>query len=199
MNSIKLLAAGLLVLLVAAMLPEVRLLARPAPQAGAMGTVAVVDLFRVLSEAKPFAREQEAIRRWIDTEKRTNLEVKKSEIEAREADLELLEGDPVQHRALLLEQNIAKVRFDHEYEYLEKERLRRITRGQRAAFDGARKAISEYATSHGISLVVQSREGPLEGLNQGELTSEMYLRDVLYAEASLDITDSVITILNTSR
>lgn len=199
MNSIKLLAAGLLVLLLAAALPEVRLLARPAPQAGATGTVAVVDLFRVLSEARPFTKEQEAIRRWIETEKRTNLEIKKGEIEAREADLELFEGDPEKHRALLLQQDIAKLQFDHEYEYLEKERLRRITRGQRSAFDEARKAIAEYARSHDIGLVIQSRKGPLEGLNQGELTSEIYLRDVLYAEASLDITDGVITILNTGR
>jgi len=205
MNSHKALLSGLAVLLIAALMPGLGLFARPGPPAapaapdGPGTRVGMVDLFRVLKEARPFIEDQEAIRSWIDKEQRTNLGVKKSEIEALDAELEMLEGESEQRRNLLLKRDLAKLRFDHEFEHLEQERGQRISESQKRAFAEVRQAVAEAAKADGIELVLQFRSGPLSGLNRSEITSEMYLRNVLYSEASLDITNSVITILDAKR
>ncbi|MBI4878513.1 MAG: OmpH family outer membrane protein [Planctomycetes bacterium] len=168
----------------------------PAPPGPGIG---VVDLFRVMTEARPFAAAQGAIREWIESEKRSNLDVKKGEINAKEAELEMFARDSEEHRKLKNEIEFAKLRFEHEFERLEAERMRRITAGQRQAFDEASAAVAEYAKSRGIFLVLQQRTGKLRGELDTDLTSEMYLRDILYSDALLDITDAVIRILDAKR
>lgn len=192
-------SAFLLLLLVVALWSLFQDRADPAPGQGLPKTVAVVDLFRVLSEAKPYVADQEKLAGWIEVQRRTNLEVKKGEVDAKQAELELLSGDSPERRRLMLELDQAKLLFDHEYGNLERERMKRITSLQKAAFADASRIISDYARNHGIDLVLQKRSTPVEGANQRELTSQIYLRDVLFADASLDITDRVITILNARR
>ena len=199
MNSYKALVGGLVILLTATLMPGLDLTARPEPPRAQASRIAVVDLFRILKEARPFAEAQDAVRSWIEKEQRTNLGVKKSEIESLEAELEMFEGDSDQRRSLVLNHGLAKLRFEHELEHLESERARRITESQKQAFAETKQAVAEYAKAQGIDLVLQFRTGPLAGLNRGELTSEMYLRNVLYSDAPLDITGSVITILDARR
>lgn len=199
MNTLKLLLAGLVILLTSALLPGLGLSARTESGPSENAKIAVVDLFRILKEARPFVESQAAIRLWIEKEQRTNLGLKKSEIEAVEAELEMFEGDSEQRRAMILNRNLAKLRFDHEFEHLEQQRGQRITASQKQAFAEIKRAVAEVAKARGIGLVLQFREGPLVGLNRGELTSEMYLRNVLYSDAPLDITESVITILHARR
>ncbi len=161
--------------------------------------IGVVDLSRVMLEAQPFAAAQDGIREWIEAEKRTNLDVKKGEITAKEAQLEMFARDSEEYRKLKNEIEFAKLRFEHEYERLEVERMRRITVGQRQAFDEASAAIAEYAKSRGLVLVLQQRTGKLRGELDTDLTAEMYLRDILYSDALLDITGAVIRILDAKR
>jgi len=164
-----------------------------------LAKVAVVDLFRVLAEAKPFVAEQDEIRRWIEAEKRTNLDVKKGEIAAKEAELEVFDRASPEYRKLANQLDFDKLGFEHEFQRLERERVRRITDSQRRAFAEATRVVADYAKSQGVTLVLQLRTGELRGEAQSELTSEMYLRDVLYHDASLDITSAVLRILDAKR
>ncbi len=166
-----------------------------APPAAAPTSVAVVDLFRVLRDAKPFLRDSEAIRAWIDSERRTNLQVKQDAIAAKESDLELLDENSPEARKKKHEIEFDRLALQHELEYLDSERVRRITDAQRHAYAEVRRASAAAAEARGLDLVLQRRSAELAGQNQSELNSEIFLRDILYHAPRLDITDDVIKIL----
>lgn len=175
-----------------------RAVADPTP-ARAPGPVVVVDLFRVLEEAQPFVAERESIRRWIDEQKRTNLTVKKDEIAAKEAELEMFQAGTEPYRKRRNEAEFAKLVFQQEFEHLEEIRLQRILTAQRAAYRKAREAIGEVAARHGARAALQLRSHELTGRDEQQLASEMFVRDVLWHDGSLDITTDVIRILDAPR
>lgn len=167
--------------------------------ARAPGPVLVVDLLRVLEEAKPFADRREAIRSWIEEQKRTNLGVKKEAIAGKEAELELYEAGSDPHRKLNNEIEFAKLAWQQEFEHLESIRVRRILDAQREAYARAREAVGEVAARRGADAVLQLRPHDLQGRDEQEVSSEIFLRDVLWHDASLDITSEVIRILDAPR
>ena len=174
-------------------------LASPPPPAAAPGPVAVVDLFRILEKAKPFDEDREEIRRWIDDQKRTNLTVKKDAISTKEAELELFDAGSAEGRKLRNQIDFAKLAFQQEFEYLEELRRARIQSAQKDAYRRAREVIQQVAKSRGVSVVLQLRPHELSGRDEAELSAEMFVRDVLWHDGSLDITGDVIRILDASR
>ncbi len=165
----------------------------------AAGPVVVVDLARVLQDARPFVDEREEIRRWIEEQKRSNLGVKSDAIEAKEAELELYEPGSEPHRKLRNEIEFAKLGFQQEFQFLETLRVRRIVEAQRRAYARARRAIGEVASRHGARAAFQLRPHELAGQDEQAISSEIFLRDVLWHDASLDITSEVIRILDAPR
>ncbi|MFG0318578.1 MAG: hypothetical protein ACF8XB_14985 [Planctomycetota bacterium JB042] len=165
----------------------------------ASGPIVVVDLARVLQDARPFVDEREGIRRWIEEQKRTNLGVKNDAIEAKEAELELYEPGSEPYRKLRNEIEFAKLGFQQEFQFLESVRVRRIVEAQRRAYDRAREAIGEVASRHGARAALQLRPHELAAQDEKGVSSEIFLRDVLWHDASLDITPEVIRILDAPR
>lgn len=157
--------------------------------------VAVVDLFQVLREAEPFRKSEVEIRAWID-EQKAALEAMKKDVDLLEAEVGSMSEDSPGYHERQAELEMRKLQFRQMFDARERERLRRIREDQRRSFEDARRAIAEVATARGIDLVLQRRSGEPDGADPAELTSEIYLRDVLYCDESLDITRDVLSILN---
>lgn len=156
--------------------------------------VAVVDLFEVLTKAKPFVQAEQELKAWIEQGKR-ELQALKDDIDKRTGELELFDPEAEDFRRRANDLDLKKLELQHKVDDLERERTRRILDNQRASFERVTKAIAEIATKQAIDLVLQTRSAALSGQKPGEVTSEMYLRDVLYRDAALDITSDVTTII----
>jgi Skp family chaperone for outer membrane proteins len=157
--------------------------------------VAVVDLHRVLTTAKRFEAGDASIRAWM-TEQKAALGKKQDALKAKKAELELFsKGSPERAR---VELEIAKATLDLDYEVAAADSARedRVVEHQRECFDAATRAIQEVAKLEGIELVLQLRTGPLTSVNQRELSSEIFLREVLAADGSLDITSRVLSMID---
>ena len=155
----------------------------------------VVDLVRILSEAKPFQREEGEIRDWIAKEKEQLKELS-LDVERRQRELDALAlGDESRVR-LARELDELKLRFRHQVEDRERERAQRIVGGQKRWFAAARRAVAEVARTRDVDVVLQLRHADPNGSQPEELSSEIFLTDVLYCDPSLDITPDVLKILN---
>ncbi len=161
--------------------------------------VAVCDLGRVLEEGKPFVEERARIAAWIDEQKRTNLEVRRDALEKHEAELDLYEPGSEERRRREDELAHERLSFEQELARLDRERRARITAAQRAAWEKARSAIAEAAAARGVRLVLQLRPRELEGETEERLSAEIWSRDVLWHDPSLDITPDVLRILGASH
>lgn len=156
--------------------------------------VAVVDLREVLTTAKPFQAGDQAIRAWIG-EQKAALKKRQEQLRAKKGELEAFSsGSPERSR---LELEVAKLSLDLDFEVAAADTARetRVVEHQRKSFETATEAVRSFAKEHGIDLVVQLRKGPLTASNQTELSSEIFLRDVVAADAALDITADVIKLL----
>ncbi len=157
--------------------------------------VAVVDVVLVLSTAKPFVAADTALRAWIDDVKRV-FKARDEELKKAAADLEVFSPDSEEFKSKSRELDRKRLEFQQDFEEKDRERLRRITDSQKAAWDQASAAIAEYAKAQGIEVVLQLRKGDFAGKTQEQVSAEMYLRDVLYADPALDITSTILSILN---
>lgn len=157
--------------------------------------VAVVDLHRVLTTAKRFEGGDASIRAWMN-EQKALLAKKQDALKAKQAELELFSKGSVERARIELE--IAKLTLDLDYEVAAADGMRedRVVEHQRECFEIATRAIQEVAKLEGIDLVLQLRTGPLTSMTQRELSSEIFLREVLAADGSLDITSLVLSIID---
>lgn len=160
--------------------------------------IAVVDLFKVLTTAKPFTTADDEIRRWIADQMKA-FEQRHNEIDAKQNELELFSGDGTQKRRLAYVVDRMKADLDFDLAEADRARNERIVNNQRSAFDAATKAVAAYAKSKGIEIVLQLRQGDLTAKTQSELSSEIFLREVLYAGDALDVTSDVIAQLNAGK
>ena len=62
--------------------------------------------------------------------------------------------------------------------------------------DAFKAAIRQVATERGIDVVLQLRDEEPAGTRPDQLSSEIFLTDVLHCDPSLDITADVLKILN---
>jgi Skp family chaperone for outer membrane proteins len=157
--------------------------------------VAVVDLFRVLAEAKPFRAADEEIRGWIEAEK-ARLQAASDEIARKESELEMFEVGSQEHVKRRNELELMRLQFKQRLEERDAERTRRIVENQKRSYAQASAAIEGVARQRGATLVLQLRAGDPEGKDPAEMTSEVWLRPVLYSDAALDITADVLRILD---
>lgn len=162
---------------------------------GEARSVAVVDLFRVLKEAEPFVKAEAELRAWIEAEKK-NLQGFQDDLERKQTELKLFQPDGPEYFARKDEVEQLQLRFRQAYDARERERERRIIANQRRSFEDSRRAIAEAAAASGVDIVLQLRAGDPSGKRPDEVTSEIYLRDVLYHDPALDITVDVLRILN---
>jgi len=157
--------------------------------------VAVVDLFRILKEAKPFVKAEQDLRAWIAEEKKA-LQGLSDQVEQKQNELSLFAPNSPDYIARRNDADILQLRFKHEFEGRERERMQRIIANQRRSFADARRAVAEVSANRGVDIVLQLRDGDPTGEDPAEVTSEIYLRDVLYHDQALDITADVLKILN---
>lgn len=157
--------------------------------------IAVVDLFRVLKEASPFVKSEEELRVWINGEKQA-LQKLSDEVEQKQKELMLFNPNSAEYIARRNDAEIMQLQFKHVFETRERERMARIIQNQRRSFADARRAVAEASSNRGVDLVLQLRDGDPTGDDPQEVTSEIYLRDVLYHDQALDITSDVLKILN---
>lgn len=183
--------AGVALLLAAVLAP------RPSDPGGP--AIAVCDLTRVLEEGKPFVEARERIRKWIDEQKRTNLEVRRDALKKREAELDLFEPGSEEHRRLEEQLAHERLSFEQELQRLERERTARVIGAQRDAWRLAREAIAKAAGERGVRLVLHRRPAELGGETEEQVSAEIWSRDVLWHDPSLDITGDVLRILDASR
>lgn len=158
-------------------------------------SVAVVDLMKVLSDARPFVAEEQVIRAWIEGEKK-NLAGLSAEIEKQQSELAGLASDSPERVRRSRDLDELKLRFRHQVDDRERERARRIMEGQKRWFAETRRAVAQVANARGIHIVLQLRDGLPPDSRPEELNSEIFLTDVLYCDATLDITPEVLKILN---
>ncbi len=161
----------------------------------ARSRVAVVDVVAVLSQAKPFVAADTALRGWIDDVRRL-FKARDEELKKEESALELFQPDSEEFKTKSRELDRKKLEFQQDFDEKDRERMRKITDSQKAAWDQANAAIAEYAKAQGIEVVLQLRKGDFQGKTQEQVSAEMYLRDVLYADPALDITSTILSILN---
>lgn len=157
--------------------------------------VAVVDLHRVLTTAKSFEAGDAAIRAWMN-DRKADLSRKQDGLKAKQAELELFSKGSAERARVELE--VAKMTLDLDFELAAADSARedKVVEHQRECFEAATRAIQEVAKIEAIDLVLQLRTGPLASVNQRELSSEIFLREVLAADASLDITANVLSIVD---
>jgi Skp family chaperone for outer membrane proteins len=157
--------------------------------------VAVVDLHEVLTTAKPFQESDKTIRDWIARQK-ADLKKQQEALDAKTSELELYSKGSKQRAELELTLKKATLDLDYQVAAADTERDERIVEHQRTAFDKANAAIQKVAAEKQIDVVLQLRRGPLLAQTQTELSSEIFLRDVMFAGPALDITPDVLSILN---
>jgi Skp family chaperone for outer membrane proteins len=157
--------------------------------------VAVVDLHLVLNSSKKFDEGDRAIRAWMDQQKAA-LRKRQETLSARKSELELFEKGSTERVKAELE--VAKLALDLDYEIAaaDREREDRVVAHQRDAFDAATRAIQQVARERNFDLVLQLRSGALISKTQNELSSEIFLRDVVAVEDGLDITTEVLSVLD---
>lgn len=162
---------------------------------GAPLRVGVVDLFRVLKEPKAIQSIDEQLKAWIDHEQKP-LKAKQDELKELEAKLELLEQSSAEAAAAKRDLEHKSIEFKYAFNAADVERLARLKAARLLGFELAQRAIADVAKQQGLHLVLQARGGELQGESEAAVSTEIYLRTVLYAEATLDITSDVLSVLN---
>lgn len=162
---------------------------------GAALRVGVVDLFRVLKEPKAIQTIDEQLKAWIDKEQ-APLRAMQQELKELEAKLDLL--DPKAPEAAVAKRDLEhkSIEFKYAFNAADAERLDRLKAARLLGFEIAQKAIGDVAKNLGLHLVLQARGGELAGESEAAVSTEIYLRTVLYADATLDITSDVLSVLN---
>lgn len=162
---------------------------------GAPLRVGVVDLLRVLKEPKAIQTIDEQLRSWIDKEQ-APLKAMQEQLKELEAKIELMDGASAEARTMKRDLEHKSVEFKYAFNAADAERQERIKAARKLGFEVAQRAIADVARSKGLHLIVQARGGDIDGETESAVSAEIYLRTVLYADAALDITPDVLSVLN---
>jgi Skp family chaperone for outer membrane proteins len=171
-------------------------LAQPAVTAVA-GGVAVCDIIHIFNNyqrAKDLTadlnKRREAIK--AETEKRNKV------IEARQLELESYKKGSPKYKEVYNEITRLRIEAQAYLQYQEALALEDHRDLTKDMYSEITAMISQVSRQRGVSLVVHHELTPIETDNTAELLRQIRDRKVLYAATTLDITDAVLTSLNTT-
>jgi Skp family chaperone for outer membrane proteins len=164
-----------------------------ATPAHAAGKTAVVDMVKVMKET-PQTKVLEQNFKNAQEEANKNLDLVDKDIQKLKRELEQLnEQHPDRlKREKIYQQQVANAQFN--YEWAMKAAMREYTLGLERIYGAVRGEIGRFAEEQGIDLVLYQTPAiqPLNAGDASDFALKSRLRTVIYASASIDITDAII-------
>lgn len=157
--------------------------------------IAVVSIPRVMAESKYAASMQTAIMAQKDSSL-AELEKLKAQMEAVRADMETRKVDSAEHKTLKRELMQKRAIAEAQKNFLQDDLMAQNKIAMENLYVEIINVIKEISQTKGIELVLDSDELLIPSQSVNELTMMIQTHKVLHYAPSLDITDDVITLID---
>jgi Skp family chaperone for outer membrane proteins len=164
-------------------------------QGGRDFEIGFVQLERVINEYDKNAELSRRLTEELDA-RRAELEKDKERIEMKKEELQLLARDSQKYRDSLLEIQVEEFRLEARLKDLQRSLDSKKIEGWKELFRDISKAAESIAKQKGLRALLVVNRGELAGTNDQDIMSQISLRQVLYADETLDVTDEVLEMLN---
>lgn len=167
-----------------------------AQNSGSAGPIALVDLERVINNLDERTARENELRSFIQ-ERRGVIDGKQKRLDQLEDELKLLpEGAAARQTKA---EEVARQRMEIQFEQQILEQLLQVKRGDvfKGLFERVLDASKRLAQARGYLLVLSNDSGArLQPGTDQQLQIQMVSRRVLYGDASLDISNDIVQMLN---